>query len=51
MKATDALRELANTLDDLGLPSMSIDNIRREVSALVARHLVSNDNNQPGDST
>lgn len=45
-----ALRELANTLDDHGKPSGSIDNMRRELIALKARHSTANDNNQPGDT-
>lgn len=42
-----ALRELANTLDDHERPSMGIDNMRRELITLKARHSVANDN-QPG---
>jgi hypothetical protein len=47
----EALRELANTLDDHGRPSMSVDHMRLEVCALKAR-LPANDNtNQPGQDT
>jgi hypothetical protein len=42
-----ALLKLANTLDDQGKPSMTVDNIRRELITLKARHSVANDN-QPG---
>lgn len=51
----DSLRDLANTLDDLGLPSLTVDNIRREfISMKVAalqRMATSNDNatNQSGE--
>lgn len=46
----DELRELANTLDDHGKPSMTVDNMRRELITLKARHSTANDNNQPEDS-
>lgn len=38
----EGLRKLANMRDDRGLPSMSLDSMRREVTALMAR--ASNDN-------
>ena len=40
----DAL-ELANLLDDCGLPSMTVDNMRRELITLKTRHSTANDNN------
>lgn len=49
-RVIDALRELANLRDDHGLPTMGLDNIRREIVTMKARLIVSNDNNQPGDS-
>lgn len=39
----NALRELANLRDDHGLPTMGLDNMRREVTTLKAR-LAANDN-------
>jgi hypothetical protein len=42
-RVSDALRELANLRDDHGLPTMALDNMRREVTALKAR-LPANDN-------
>lgn len=45
------LVELANLRDDHGLPTMGLDNIRREIVTMKARLEVSNDSNQPGDST
>ena len=41
----DALRELGNVRDDHGLPSMGLDSMRREVTALKAR-LPANDNQE-----
>jgi hypothetical protein len=41
----DALRELGNALDDHGLPSMTVDNIRLEIVRLKVRAL-----NQPGNT-
>jgi len=43
VKAIEALRELANLRDDHNLPSMGVDNMRREVTALMAR-TAENDN-------
>jgi len=43
-----ALRELGNTLDDHGKPSMTVDHMRLEVIALKARH--TRLNNQPGNN-
>lgn len=43
-----ALRELGNTLDDHGKPSMTVDHMRLEVIALKARH--TRLNNQPGEN-
>lgn len=45
-RVIDALRELANALDDHGLPSMTVDHIRHEIIALKIR----NTNNQPGEN-
>lgn len=42
MKAIEALRELANARDEQGLPSMGLDNMRREVITMMAR--AENDN-------
>jgi len=48
-RVIEALRELANLRDDHGLPTMALDNMRREVTALKSR-LVANDN-QPRTDT
>lgn len=47
VKAIEALRELANARDEQGLPSMGLDNMRREVITMMAR--AANDN-QPGET-
>lgn len=47
LKAIEALRELANTLDDHAKPSGNIDSMRRDVYASMARHCTANDNDQP----
>lgn len=39
-----ALVRLGNRLDDLGLPSLTVDNIRLEIIAMKARALKANDN-------
>lgn len=42
------LVRLGNKLDDHGKPSMTVDNMRRELVTLKARHSTANDNNQRG---
>jgi hypothetical protein len=49
--AIASLYELANALDDCGLPSMTIDNIRLELSAIMARTLQRAQNDNQGDPT
>jgi len=47
----DALRELGNVRDDHGLPSLTVDNIRREIVTMKSR-LTANDNDiQPTRET
>lgn len=49
----EAQRELANMLDDLGLPSMTVDNIRREFSSLMVaalQRLETSNDNQPRET-
>lgn len=43
----EAMRKLANLRDDRGLPSMGLDNMRRELITMMAR--AANDN-QPGET-